>query len=299
MGDFVYVFLLYPARKWAGENTKNNFLTRPVPGLPTAKMCVCVCLVVFSLPDLAPPQVIGAESTEKRNANRRNFLSQTCLSPAKPQWGLLEKSQSPAIFRRKKKSQGSLGGGGGEGTLFGLQKSLRIFHLRQKIAIAIAEDSRHLVHSASECWKGVVWGKGAVCKNTGEAQKPPDGIFEATPFKILHVPVILGTLRTKRITRCNFKTIACSKLLPFSALNPAVTIHPLIKRVGLYLEDTVSRCFVYQDSGHTQTLRICHIFVLSLLVSRSTLPPKCLFCMHGKSYTAPNRPGFALPIKEK
>ena len=34
---------------------------------------------------------------------------------------------------------------------------------------------------------------------------------------------------------------------------------------------TVSRCFVYQDLGHTQTPRICHIFVLSWLVSRSNV----------------------------
>ena len=42
-------------------------------------------------------------------------------------------------------------------------------------------------------------------------------------------------------------------------------------------EDTVSKCFVYQDSGHTQTPRICHIFVLSLLVSGSTLPRNAYF----------------------
>ena len=48
---------------------------------------------------------------------------------------------------------------------------------------------------------------------------------------------------------------------------------------------------VYQDSGHTQTSRICHIFVLSLLVSRSTLPRNAFFLANAK---LPNRPGFAL-----
>ena len=42
--------------------------------------------------------------------------------------------------------------------------------------------------------------------------------------------------------------------------------------VSWHLEDTIPRCFVCQDSGHTQTPRICHIFVLSLLASRSTFP---------------------------
>ena len=49
----------------------------------------------------------------------------------------------------------------------------------------------------------------------------------------------------------------------------------------LHLEDTVSKCFVYQDSGHTQTPRICHIFVLSLLVSTNTPPEMPTF--HGKA----------------
>ena len=46
----------------------------------------------------------------------------------------------------------------------------------------------------------------------------------------------------------------------------------------------VSRCFVYQDSGHTQTPRICHIFVLSLLVSGAVSPEMPIF--HGKRKTA-------------
>ena len=43
-------------------------------------------------PRLAEPE---AESTKIAIANRRNFLSQTSLSPVKPQWGrlFLEKSQ--------------------------------------------------------------------------------------------------------------------------------------------------------------------------------------------------------------
>ena len=47
--------------------------------------------------------------------------------------------------------------------------------------------------------------------------------------------------------------------------------------VSWHLEDTVSKCFVYQNSGHTQTPRICHILVLSLLVSGSTLPRNAYF----------------------
>ena len=37
------------------------------------------------------------------------------------------------------------------------------------------------------------------------------------------------------------------------------------------------KCFVYQDSGHTQTPRICHMFVLSLLASGGTLPRNAYF----------------------
>ena len=37
------------------------------------------------------------------------------------------------------------------------------------------------------------------------------------------------------------------------------------------------KCFVYQDSAHTQTPRICQIFVLSLLVSGSILPRNAYF----------------------
>ena len=62
--------------------------------------------------------------------------------------------------------------------------------------------------------------------------------------------------------------------------------------VSQHLEDSVSRCFVYQDLGHTQTPRICHTFVLSLLVFGSFLPPRCLFFMANAKL--PNRPGLAL-----
>ena len=40
-----------------------------------------------------------------------------------------------------------------------------------------------------------------------------------------------------------------------------------------------------------KTARICHIFVLSLLVSRSTLRPNAYFFMANAEL--PNRPGFA------
>ena len=55
-----------------------------------------------------------------------------------------KKTQSLAIFRRKEKSQGFLGGWR---TLLGPKKSQWLFFTWQKIAIAIAEKSRHLVHS--------------------------------------------------------------------------------------------------------------------------------------------------------
>ena len=45
---------------------------------------------------------------------------------------------------------------------------------------------------------------------------------------------------------------------------------------------------------HTQTPRICHIFVLSLVVSRSTLPRNAYFSWQAASAKLPNRPGFAL-----
>ena len=48
---------------------------------------------------------------------------------------------------------------------------------------------------------------------------------------------------------------------------------------------------VYQDLGHTQTPRICHTFVLSLLVSGSLLHPKCLFFL--ANVRLPNCPGCA------
>ena len=47
--------------------------------------------------------------------------------------------------------------------------------------------------------------------------------------------------------------------------------------VSWRLEDTVSWCFVHQDLGHMQTPRICHTFVLSLLVSGSFLPQNAFF----------------------
>ena len=59
-----------------------------------------------------------------------------------------------------------------------------------------------------------------------------------------------------------------------------------------HLEDTVSRCFVYQDLGHTQTPRICYIFVLSPASIQEHSPPKCLFFI--AKAKLPNRPGFAL-----
>ena len=67
-------------------------------------------------------------------ANRRDFLSQTSPSPAKPQWGRLfprKESQSLAILLSQETPQGSLGG---EKVIFGAKKSLRFFQLRQKIA---------------------------------------------------------------------------------------------------------------------------------------------------------------------
>ena len=62
-------------------------------------------------------------------ANRHDFLSQTSLSPVKPQWDFIfleksqKESQSLATFHRKKKSQGFLGG---EGHFWG-QKVAAIF----------------------------------------------------------------------------------------------------------------------------------------------------------------------------
>ena len=85
------------------------------------------------------------QSTKARNpiANRRDFLSQTLPSPAKPQWGgfLLgvfkspKDSQSLAIFCRKETSLGFLVG---EDT-FGAEEVAAIFHVRQKPAIVITE----------------------------------------------------------------------------------------------------------------------------------------------------------------
>ena len=63
--------------------------------------------------------------------------------------------------------------------------------------------------------------------------------------------------------------------------------------VSYHLEDTVSRCLVYQDLGHTQTPRICHTFVLSLLLFGSFLAQNACFFM--ANARLPNRPGFALP----
>ena len=60
-----------------------------------------------------------------------------------------KESQSPAAFRREEKSHLAVLGCGR--TLLGPQKKSRRFcHLHQKNAIAIAEKSRHLVHSALE-----------------------------------------------------------------------------------------------------------------------------------------------------
>ena len=58
---------------------------------------------------------------------------------------LQKDSQSLATFRHKKIARLS---GKGKDTL-GVKKSLRFFHLRQKIAIAIAGKSRHLAHSSN------------------------------------------------------------------------------------------------------------------------------------------------------
>ena len=59
-------------------------------------------------------------------------------------WNIAQKSQSLAIFHCKEESQGFPGGKDASGA----QKSLRFSYLHQIIAIAIAEKSRLLVHSA-------------------------------------------------------------------------------------------------------------------------------------------------------
>ena len=53
---------------------------------------------------------------------------------------------------------------------------------------------------------------------------------------------------------------------------------------------------LYQDLGHTQTPRICHNFVLSLLVLREHSPPKCLFFMANAKL--PNRPGLFIFLQK-
>ena len=54
----------------------------------------------------------------------------------------------------------------------------------------------------------------------------------------------------------------------------------------------VSCVFVYQDSGHTQTPRTCHILRAFPASIQEHSPPKCLFFMANAKL--PNRPGFAL-----
>ena len=60
------------------------------------------------------------------------------------------------------------------------------------------------------------------------------------------------------------------------------------------------QCFVYQDSGHTQTPRVCHIFVLSLLVPRSTLPRNAYFSWQTLNcQIVPVLPSYSLPPPPK
>ena len=67
-----------------------------------------------------------------------------------------------------------------------------------------------------------------------------------------------------------------------------------------HFEDTVSRCFVYQDSGHRQTPRISHIFVLSLLVLRGTLPRNAYFSWQTLNcQIVPVLPSYIEPLVDK
>ena len=75
-------------------------------------------------------------------ANRRDFLSQTSPLPAEPQWGRFSSKN-----RKKNRNRLRFSVTRKIARYFWASKSLRFFHLRQKIAIAIAEKSRHLVQS--------------------------------------------------------------------------------------------------------------------------------------------------------
>ena len=84
-------------------------------------------------------EILIWEHQESQSQIAAIFLLQTSLSPAKPQWGsfFLKTSQKESQSRlRLFVVRKSWGFSWGEGHFGGPQKSLRFFHLRQKIAIA-------------------------------------------------------------------------------------------------------------------------------------------------------------------
>ena len=95
----------------------------------------------------------GAESTKNRNRKSPQFSVANVLVASQTAAGTLFSSKKRkknrkllAIFVARKHRK-ALWGRGGERHFWCPKKSLRFFHQRQKIAIAIAAKTRHLVHS--------------------------------------------------------------------------------------------------------------------------------------------------------
>ena len=96
--------------------------------------------------------IVLAESTKTRNRKSPQFsvtnvpvASQTAVGTFFPRKIAKRIDIASDIL-----SQGKLQGFSGGKTVLGSKKSLRFSHLRQKVAIAIAEKLRHLAHSCFE-----------------------------------------------------------------------------------------------------------------------------------------------------